>query len=93
MTLDLNIEIKTVASEGQDSVRVGKASDILASLLSNLDEGDAVKLMSWAKKLSEDGKLDIDKSDKESLVNIVKPARIKNFAKAPILEALYDLKD
>lgn len=66
----------------------------LAMILSNATKGNAIKFYDWAKELFVSGELNLSRSDRQEILDYVKPLEYEAMMKAQILEILEtDKKD
>lgn len=91
--LDFNQAIKGL--DGQELLDIdGKAvsmGKLLASQLASSNKGDALKFYTWALKIYNGDKLDLDPSDKSTLKEFIKGCeQLTNMAKAQLLEVFKD---
>ncbi len=71
-----------------------KLSDILANVLAMSTVGKPAKMITWAVNLTNDGEIEIDKSDKKFLIELIeKSPQIVNLAKAQLIEEIEKLED
>lgn len=71
-----------------------KLSDILANILAMSTVGKPAKMITWAVNLTNDGEIDIDKSDKKFLIELIESSQqIVNLAKAQLIEEIEKLED
>jgi len=87
--IDLNFEMFDLENRS-----IGFANKILAGFLMSEFKGDSVKLFDWAMSLNQTGIVELDNSDLESLLSVIKPTeRVSVMAKAPIIKHLNSLKN
>lgn len=66
-----------------------KLSDILANVLALATTGKPAKMITWAVNLTNDGEIEVDKSDTKFLSELVeKSPHIINLAKAQLLDEI-----
>jgi hypothetical protein len=70
-----------------------KLSDILANMLAMATTGPPAKMITWAVNLTNDGEIEIDKSDVKFLTEFINNNRTyANLAKAALLDEIDKLK-
>lgn len=90
--MKLNLDKNLVTLKGESTQN--KLSEILADLLAMSTTGKPAKMMAWAVNLINSGEIEIDKSDKKFLSNLVENSRnIVNLAKSQILDEIEKLSD
>lgn len=90
--LDFNQTLKGLdgkeVKEGDNALTLGK---LLANQLAFTNKGDALKLFTWAQKCWNGEKLDLDKSDEQTLKDFIKNnEQLTVLAKAQLLEVFKD---
>lgn len=71
-----------------------KLSDILANMLAMATEGPPAKMMTWAVNLTNNGEIEVDKSDVKFLTHFIENNRqVVNLAKDQLLKELEMLKE
>ncbi len=71
-----------------------KLSDILANVLALANTGPPAKMITWAVNLTNEGEIEVDKSDVRFLEELIeKSPHIINLAKAQLLEEIEKLKE
>lgn len=66
-----------------------KLSDILANILALSTQGKPAKMITWAVNLTNNGEIDIDKSDLRFIAGLVEgSSNVINLAKAQILDEI-----
>lgn len=71
-----------------------KLSDILANVLAMSTVGKPAKMITWAVNLTNDGEIDVDKSDIKFLTELIENHQgIVNLAKAQLIEEIEKLED
>ena len=69
-------------------------SDILANVLAMATVGKPAKMITWAVNLTNDGEIEVDKSDLKFLSEFIENSpHIINLAKAQLLEELEKVKE
>lgn len=90
MKIDLNFNIKDLEGKEVENANAGK---LIANLLSNSNEGNAVKLIGWALSLHAGEPIDIDKADYDLFKKIVNESKvISNLVKAQVVNSIGDFK-
>lgn len=90
--MKLNLDKNLLDLRGQPMNE--KLSDILANMLALSTVGKPAKMITWAVNLTNDGEIDIDKSEAKFLKEIIEnnPNTI-NLAKAQLLDEIEKLKE
>lgn len=71
-----------------------KLSDILANMLAMATTGPPAKMITWAVNLTNNGEIDIDKSEKKFLIDFIeKNHNVVNLAKSQLLDELEKLDE
>lgn len=71
-----------------------KLSDILANMLAMGTTGPPAKMITWAVNLTNNGEIDIDKSDVKFLTSFINENRtFVNLAKSQLLDEIEKLKE
>lgn len=71
-----------------------KLSDALANILAMSTVGKPAKMITWAVNLTNEGEIEVDKSDVKFLMDFVENNRsLVNLAKAQILDEIEKLKE
>lgn len=71
-----------------------KLSDILANMLAMATTGPPAKMITWAVNLTNNGEIEIDKSDVRFLLDFINNNRnVVNLAKSQLLDELEKLKE
>jgi hypothetical protein len=71
-----------------------KLSDILANMLAMATTGPPAKMITWAVNLTNNGEIDIDKTDVKFLLNFINDNRnFVNLAKSQLLDEIEKLKE
>lgn len=71
-----------------------KLNDVLANVLAMATVGKPAKMITWAVNLTNEGEIDIDKSDVKFLLEFIESSHsIVNLAKAQLLEEIDKLKE
>lgn len=71
-----------------------KLSDVLANMLAMSTTGPPAKMITWAVNLTNNGEIDIDKSDVKFLTSFISENRtFVNLAKSQLLDEIEKLKE
>lgn len=71
-----------------------KLNDILANILAMSNVGKPAKMITWAVNLTNEGEIEVDKSDVRFLLDFVENNHhLVNLAKAQLLEEIEKLKE
>jgi hypothetical protein len=71
-----------------------KLSDILANLLAMANIGPPAKMITWAVNLTNNGEIEIDKTDKKFLMDFIeKSHNVINLAKSQLLDEIEKLDE
>jgi hypothetical protein len=71
-----------------------KLSDILANVLAMSNVGKPAKMITWAVNLTNDGEINIDKTDAKFLVDLIeRSTQIVNLAKAQLIDEIEKLSE
>jgi len=71
-----------------------KLSDILANILAMATVGKPAKMITWAVNLTNNGEIDVDKSDLKFLSELIENSpHIINLAKVQLLDEIEKLKE
>ena len=90
--MNLNLDKNLVTLKGKPIHE--KLSDILANVLAMSTVGKPAKMITWAVNLTNDGEIEVDKSDAKFLSELIEnSANIINLAKAQLLEEIEKLED
>lgn len=90
MKVSLNFSIKDL--EGKE-IPDSNAGKVIANLLANANEGNAVKYVAWALTFHAGGEVELDKADFDTLKSLISDSKnITNLVKAQALEALGEFK-
>lgn len=90
--MKLNLDKNLISLKGEPIPE--KLSDVLANMLAMATVGKPAKMITWAVNLTNDGEIEIDKSDISFLSEIIENSRnIVNLAKAQLLEEIEKLKE
>ena len=90
--MKLNLDKNIVNLKGEPMQ--DKLSDILANVLAMATVGKPAKMITWAVNLTNDGEIEVDKSDLKFLSEFIENnPSIVNLAKAQLLEEIEKLKE
>ena len=71
-----------------------KLSDVLANVLAMSTVGSPAKMITWAVNLTNDGEIEVDKSDCRFLLDLIESSpNIINLAKAQLINEIEKLKE
>jgi hypothetical protein len=91
-SLKLNLDKNLINLKGEPIPE--KLSDILANMLAMATTGKPAKMITWAVNLTNEGEIEIDKSDAKFLSEFIENNHnIVNLAKAQLLDEIEKLKD
>jgi hypothetical protein len=91
-SLKLNLDKNLINLKGEPIPE--KLSDILANMLAMATTGKPAKMITWAVNLTNEGEIDIDKSDVKFLSEFIENNHnIVNLAKAQLLDEIEKLKE
>jgi hypothetical protein len=91
-SLKLNLDKNLINLKGEPIPE--KLSDILANMLAMATTGKPAKMITWAVNLTNEGEIDIDKSDVKFLLDFVENNHnVINLAKVQLLDEIEKLKD
>lgn len=86
MVLDFNFQIKQLNGNNFDGDS-GNAGKLLGDTLSQMNQGNAIKLWDWAIKLYNGKKLEIDEADSKILSGLIETTNLlPNITKAQLCE-------
>lgn len=89
--MKLNLDKNLITLKGQPMTE--KLSDILANILAMSTIGKPAKMITWAVNLTNNGEIEIDKSDVKFITNLIENSpNIINLAKAQLLDEIEKLK-
>ena len=90
--MKLNLDKNLTSLKGEPLPE--KLSDIMANVLALSTTGKPAKMITWAVNLTNDGEIEIDKSDAKFLSEIVENSpNIINLAKAQLLDEIENLRE
>jgi len=90
--LKLNLDKNLIGLKGEPIPE--KLSDVLANMLAMATTGKPAKMITWAVNLTNDGEIDIDKSDVKFLSEFIENNHnVINLAKAQLLDEIEKLKE
>ena len=91
--MNLNLDKNLLSLKGEPLSE--KMSDVLANMLAMGTVGKPAKMMTWAVNLTNNGEIEIDKSDVKFLVEFIEHnnPQYTNLAKSQLLEEIEKLKD
>lgn len=90
--MKLNLDKNLLSLKGEPLPE--KLSDILANVLALATTGKPAKMITWAVNLTNDGEIEVDKSDAKFLAELIENSRnIINLAKAQLLDEIEKLKE
>lgn len=90
--MKLNLDKNLLSLKGEPFP--DKLGDILANMLAMATEGPPAKMMTWAVNLTNDGEIEVDKSDIRFLKQFVENNRnVVNLAKDQLLKEIEKLTD
>jgi len=86
--MKLNLDKQLVNLKGEPFENE-KLSDILANILALSTQGKPAKMITWAVNLTNNGEIDIDKSDLRFIAGLVEgSSNVINLAKAQLLDEI-----
>lgn len=90
MKLNLDKSLVTLKGEPMQD----KLSDIMANVLAMSTIGKPAKMITWAVNLTNDGEIEVDKSDVRFLLELIENSpNIVNLAKAQLIDEIEKLKE
>lgn len=90
--MKLNLDKNLIGLKGEPIPE--KLSDVLANMLAMATTGKPAKMITWAVNLTNDGEIDIDKSDVKFLSEFIENNHnVINLAKAQLLDEIEKLKE
>lgn len=90
--MKLNLDKNLVNLKGEPLQ--DKLSDILANILAMATVGKPAKMITWAVNLTNNGEIDVDKSDLKFLSELIENSpHIINLAKVQLLDEIEKLKE
>lgn len=90
--MKLNLDKNLVNLKGEPME--DKLSDILANVLALATVGKPAKMITWAVNLTNDGEIEVDKSDLKFLSELIENSpHLVNLAKAQLLEEIEKLQE
>jgi len=90
--LKLNLDKNLLSLKGEPMQE--KLNDILANMLAMGTTGPPAKMITWAVNLTNNGEIDIDKSDVKFLASFINENRtFVNLAKSQLLDEIEKLKE
>lgn len=90
--MKLNLDKNLISLKGEPMQ--DKLSDILANILAMSTVGKPAKMITWAVNLTNDGEIEVDKSDLKFLSELIENSpHIVNLAKAQLLDEIEKLKE
>lgn len=90
--MKLNLDKNLVNLRGEPMQ--DKLSDILANVLAMATVGKPAKMITWAVNLTNDGEIEVDKSDLKFLSELIENSpNIVNLAKAQLLDEIEKLTE
>ena len=90
--MKLNLDKNLLSLKGEPMQE--KLNDILANMLAMGTTGPPAKMITWAVNLTNNGEIDIDKSDVKFLIEFINSNRtFINLAKSQLLDEIEKLKE
>ncbi len=90
--MKLNLDKNLVNLKGEPLP--DKLSDVLANMLATATVGKPAKMMTWAVNLTNDGEIEVDKTDLKFIVEFIEHNQsFTNLAKAQLLDEIEKLKE
>lgn len=91
-SLKLNLDKNLINLKGEPIPE--KLSDVLANMLAMATTGKPAKMITWAVNLTNEGEIEVDKSDVKFLIDFIENNHnVINLAKAQLLDEIEKLKE